>query len=60
MKRFKIVYRSRRSQMSYNRFSLKFCNVHRKAPVLESLFNKVAGLQTCKLLKSGSNTGVFL
>ena len=24
--------------------SLKFCNIHRKIPVLESLFNKVVGL----------------
>ena len=24
---------------------IKFCNIHRKVPVLESLFNKVAGLK---------------
>ena len=28
-----------------NRCSLKFHNIYRKSPVLESLFNKVAGLQ---------------
>ena len=28
-----------------NRCSLKFLNIHRKTTVLESLFNKVAGLQ---------------
>ena len=25
--------------------SQKFCNIHRKTPVLESVFNKVAGVQ---------------
>ena len=29
-----------------NRCSLKFRNIHRKTPVLESLFNKVAGLNS--------------
>ena len=28
--------------------------------MLESVFNKVAGLQACNLLKRDSNTGVFL
>ena len=32
-------------------------NIHRKIPVLESLFNEVAGMT---LLKRGSNRGVFL
>ena len=31
--------------------SLKFRKFHRKTPVLESLFNKVAGLQACKFIK---------
>ena len=31
-----------------NSFSLIFCNFHKKAPVLESLFNKVAGLMAKK------------
>ena len=35
--------------------SLKFCNIYRKTPASESLFNEVGGL-----LKRGSNTGVFL
>ena len=39
---------------------LKFCKIHRKTPVLESLFNKVAGFQACILLKRYSNAGVFL
>ena len=39
-----------------------FCNIHRKTPVLESLFNKVAGLTSCPatLLKRDFNKGVFL
>ena len=31
-----------------------------KTPVLESLFNKVAGLEGCKALKGDSNTGAFM
>ena len=30
---------------------LKFCNIHRKTPVLESLFKKVAGLEAHKSIK---------
>ena len=33
------------------RCSLKLRNIFRKTPVLESLFNKVAGLQDCKYIK---------
>ena len=42
------------------------CNIYRKAPVLESLFNKVTALQACNfvkkrtLLKRDSNAGDFL
>ena len=28
-----------------------FCNVHKKTPVLESLFYKVAGLKVCSFIK---------
>ena len=28
-----------------------FCNIHSKTPVLESLFNKVAGLKVCNFIK---------
>ena len=35
--------------------SQKFLNTHRKIPVLESLFNKTAGL-----IKKRHNTGTFL
>ena len=30
---------------------LKFCNIHRKSPPLESLFKKVADLTTSNLIK---------
>ena len=33
--------------------ALKFCRIHRKTPVLESLFDKVAGLHPATLLKKG-------
>ena len=42
------------------RCSLKFRTIQKKIPVLESLFNKVAGLKAAALLKRDSNTGVFL
>ena len=41
-----------------NSCSKKFHKSHKKAPVLEFLFNKIAGLKA--LLKSDCNTGVFL
>ena len=34
-------------------------NIHRKSPVLESLFNKAAGLHRRTLLKRDSSIGVF-
>ena len=37
----------------------KFCNIDRKTPALDSVLNKVTGLQAC-LLKRDSDTGVFL
>ena len=30
---------------------VKVCNIHRKTPVLESLFNEVACLETCNFIK---------
>ena len=41
-------------------YSQKFCNIHRKAPVLESLFNKASPSRPTTLLKRDFNTGVFL
>ena len=37
---------------SPQRCSWKICKVHRKAPVLESLFYKVASLQACNVTKN--------
>ena len=34
--------------------------IHKKKPVLESLFNKVAVLRTRNFIKEGSNTDAFL
>ena len=31
-----------------------------KTPVLEPVFNKVAGFQACNLLKTDTSTGLFL
>ena len=31
--------------------SYKFCSIHRKTPVLESFYNKVAGLESCNCIK---------
>ena len=42
------------------RCSKKFHKIHKKTPVPESLFNKVAGLKPATLLNRGSGTGVFL
>ena len=41
-----------------NKRSWKFRKFHRQAPVLESLFNKVAGSRPVTLLKRGSNKSV--
>ena len=51
-------------ESSHQRCSMKiagqFRNIHRKTPLPETLFNKVAGLRPGTLLKRDSNTGVFL
>ena len=43
-----------------NRCSWIIHTIHRKKPVLESLFNKVAVLRTCNFIKEDSGTGIFL
>ena len=48
------------SNVLQNRCYYKFRKFDRKAPVLESLFNQVADLQTCNFIKKNSNVGVFL
>ena len=39
--------------------SSKFCNIHRKTPVLESLFNKVSGLKACIFIEKYTPTQLF-
>ena len=39
--------------------ALKFHNIHRRTPVLESLFNKVALFRPATFLKRDSSTIVF-
>ena len=45
---------------SVKKLFLKFCKIYRKTPVLDSLFNKIAGLKTATILKRGFDIGVFL
>ena len=49
----KILDRSSFRRCSIKSCSWKFCNIPRKAPALESLFNEVAGLKTCSFVKKG-------
>ena len=44
--------RNNRSQMFFETGVLKVCNIHRKTPVLESLFSKVASLEAYKFIVS--------
>ena len=45
---------------SYHRCSQKSRNIHRETPVLESIFNKVAGHRPATLLKRDPSKGFFL
>ena len=45
------TFRTSYSQMSFEIGILKVCNIQRKKPVLESLFSKVANLETYKFIK---------
>ena len=38
---------------------LKFPDTHRKAPVLQSLFNKATGLKVCSFIKKETPTQFF-
>ena len=40
-------------------FLKKFCKFHRKTPMLESLFNKIPGLQACNFIKKRPPTQAF-
>ena len=42
-----------------NRFSSNFPDIHKKTPVLESLFNNVTGLMACNFIKKETPTQVF-
>ena len=46
-------------EVFYKKAVLKFCNILRKKTVLESLFNKITGLQASNFIKKRL-TGVFL
>ena len=39
--------------------ALKVCNIHRKTPVLEPLFSKVASLEAYELIKKETPTQMF-
>ena len=43
-----------------NRYSEKFHNIHKKTPVLDSLFNKAAVLKAYNFIKKRPNAGAFL
>ena len=43
-----------------NRCSKRFCNIHRKTPVLESLFNNVPGLKVCNFIRKRLHHRCFL
>ena len=49
----KIIYGNGKLTMFFlqNKCSYNICNIHRKTPVLESLFNKVAALKACNFIK---------
>ena len=42
------------------RCSCRFRYIHRKTPVLESLFNKATGPQACNVIKKGLQQRCFL
>ena len=50
-KQYITTIRTSRSQMSFEISVFKVCNIHRKTPILESLFSKVASLEAYKFIK---------
>ena len=55
------VFQKQPWEVSYKkRCSQKFRKIHRKTPVPETLFHKVAGDTPATLLKRVPDTGVFL
>ena len=60
VKEFRYTFFTFPSKVSTSRkVFLNISQYSQETPVLESLFNKVAGLRTCTLLKRDSNTGVL-
>ena len=53
-------FSSSHRKCSIKKAVLKVLKIHRKIPMLESLFNKVQGWRDATLLNGDSNTGVFL
>ena len=55
-----IILRSSHKWCSIEKLSLRFRNIQRKTPVLESLFNKFAGPQACNFVKKRLQHRCFL
>ena len=53
-------FRSSLRKCSMKKSVLKVFNIHRKAFMVESLFNKVQAWRSATLLKTDFNTGIFL
>ena len=49
--RWKQIFLQKQPPDVYKKTSKKFRNIHRKTPVLESYFNKIAGLKACNFIK---------
>ena len=47
-------------EVFYKKALFKVLNIHRKIPMLESLFNKLQGCRAATLLNRDSNRGIFL
>ena len=54
------LFRSSHRKCSMKKAVLKILNIHRKTPMLESLFKMVQGWRAATLLNRDSNTGIFL
>ena len=53
---YTLTYKSSRSHMFFKMSALEnFRSIHRKTPMLEFLFNDVAGLKHCKIIKEESS-----
>ena len=57
---YKYIIKLIQNCSSVKKVFLKISQISQKTPVLESRFDKVAGLRLATLLKKDSDTGVFL